>query len=79
MIMTARKGSKFDEGSIVQMIEQNESDSYFKGIGIFNGKVIIVDRVFFDELDFHDESAKFLEALEKVNDKYAKALKALAK
>ena len=42
----------FDTGSIVQIIDQKESDSYFRGVGLVEGVPEIVDRVFFDELDY---------------------------
>lgn len=43
--------SQFDTGSIVQQIDQTESDSYFRGVGLINGVPTVRDFITFDELD----------------------------
>lgn len=53
-IMIATEDSEFDVGSIVQKVDQLESDSYFRAVGLINGKPVIVDRCFPDSLDYHE-------------------------
>jgi hypothetical protein len=42
----------FDTGTIVQFIDQEESDSYFRGVGLVEGVPTIIEDIFFDELEY---------------------------
>ena len=53
-VTTACELSQFDTGSIVVRISQKHSDSYFKGYGLVKDVPTICDKIFYDELDYHE-------------------------
>lgn len=54
--LVARDISVFDTNTEVKIISQENSDSYFKGLGYINGILTEKDFITFCELDFISES-----------------------